>query len=198
MAVTPTLAPAQVPTDTAPEAPAPALPDPDWNWWHLPRRGDTDPDTARQARALRIRWRREHPAAWQAEIESLSHHQPEYPYDEGYEYDEDFTTDPHYGSDAALLAYDADGFVTAEPPLHGFGRTMGQIDLERHLQTLGWALHQEPHVYFPRPRGGASNCAPPAARTSRSSSPTWRSCPPTRPPSTRATSGWTGAIPHPS
>ena len=149
MAVTPTLAPEQGHTDTAPQAPAPALPDPDWNWWHLPQRGDTDPDTARQARALRIRWRLEHPAAWRAEIESLSHYQPEYPYDEGYEYDEDFTTDPHYGSDAALLDYDAEGFVTAEAPLHGFGLTMGQLDLEQHLQTLGWALHKEPHVYFP-------------------------------------------------
>ena len=153
MAVTPTLAPAQVQPVSAPEAPAPALPDPDWNWWHLPRRGDTDPDTARQARTLRIRWRLEHPAAWQAEIESLSHYQPEYPYDEGYEYDEDFTTDPNYGSDAAVLTYDPEGFVTAEPPLHGFGRTMCQIDLEQHLQTLGWALHQEPHVYFPAAAG---------------------------------------------
>lgn len=149
MAVTPTLAPEQAPTTPAPETPAPVLPDPNWDWRCLPQRGDTDPDTARQARALRIRWRLEHPAAWRAAIESLSHYQPEYPYDEGYEYDEDFTTDPHYGSDAALMDYDAEGFLTAEPPLHGFGLTMGQIDLEQHLQTLGWALHKEPHVYFP-------------------------------------------------
>ena len=167
MAVTPTLAPAQVPTVSAPEAPAPTLPDPNWNWWHLPQRGDTDPDTARQARALRIRWRLEHPQAWRTEIESRFHYQPEYPYDEGYEYDEDFTTDPNYGSDAALLAYDADGFVTSEPPLHGFGRTMGQIDLEQHLQTLGWALHQEPHVYFPASAGRRLGLRTPGGKDQR-------------------------------
>ena len=167
MAVASSSAPEQVQTVSAPEAPTSTLPDPDWNWRHLPRRGDTDPDTARQARALRIRWRREHPAAWRTEIESLFHYQPEYPYDEGYEYDEDFTTDPNYGSDAAVLPYDPEGFVTAEPPLHGFGPWARSTWSSTCRPWAGPCTRNRTSI-SPRPRGGASACAPPAARTARS------------------------------
>ena len=81
-----------------------------WDWRVPPSRGDTDPDTARRARRMRIRWRLANPDEWKAHLEGLSHFDPGYTYDEGHEYESDWTSDPDYPLEHRR-EYDKDGFL---------------------------------------------------------------------------------------
>ena len=81
-----------------------------WDWRVPPSTGDTDPDTARRARRMRTRWRLANPDEWNAHLEGLPHFDPEYAYDEGHEYESDWTSDPDYPFEHRR-EYDKDGFL---------------------------------------------------------------------------------------
>ena len=83
----------------------------DWNT--VPTIDSADPDMTREARAARTAWRREHPAKWRRELETLDHFDPEFIYDPAHEYDPESTTDPDYGAEGIhFLEYDEDGVVS--------------------------------------------------------------------------------------
>ena len=68
----------------------------------------------REARAQRVAWRPRPPrhSAWQAQIETLLHYQPWYPYDIAHEYEYDWTTDPDYCAEGiALFEFDENGML---------------------------------------------------------------------------------------
>ena len=84
-----------------------------WDWRLPPFRGDTDSATAHWARQCRIRWRLSNPDAWLEQLQALSHFDPDYTYDEGHEYTEDWTSDPDYPFERRL-EFNKDGFLV--PP----------------------------------------------------------------------------------
>ena len=89
----------------------PPGPDPAWDWREAPRRGDTDPITARAALERRVAWRLAHPDEWRAQLAELSYFDPAYTYDEGHVYGYDSTTDPHIATHVHHDILDEDGFV---------------------------------------------------------------------------------------
>ena len=89
-----------------------------WDWRVPARRGDTDPPTAQSARRRRTAWRIAHPEAWQAYLRGLPHYDSAYVYDEGHEYDFDWTTDPDYSGVGKRCEYDAEGFVSPDLASH--------------------------------------------------------------------------------
>ena len=71
-----------------------------------------DPSMTREARAQRVAWHLDHLDTWQAQIETLIHYQPWYPYDIAHEYEYDWTTDPDYCAEGiALLEFDENGLL---------------------------------------------------------------------------------------
>ena len=71
-----------------------------------------DATMTRAAREARIAWRLEHLAAWQHDLESLAHFDPDYPYDIAHEYDDDWTTDPDYGAEGVhFTEFEEDGVL---------------------------------------------------------------------------------------
>ncbi|MCY3658196.1 MAG: Uma2 family endonuclease [Caldilineaceae bacterium] len=71
-----------------------------------------DATMTRAAREARIAWRLEHLAAWQHDLESLAHFDPDYPYDVAHEYDHDWTTDPDYGAEGVHFSeFEEDGVL---------------------------------------------------------------------------------------
>ena len=123
----------------------PAQPDPHWNWRDAPRHGDTDAVTARAAWAQRVAWRLAHPEAWRAALAQLGYFDPDYTYDEGHEYEADWTTDPHLGEDVHLKILDEDGFVS---PKH-FKHPELLVALLGVLRALlGNRVEREPEVHF--------------------------------------------------
>ena len=71
-----------------------------------------DATMTRAAREARIAWRLEHLAAWQHDLESLAHFDPDYPYDIAHEYDDDWTTDPDYGAEGVHFSeFEEDGVL---------------------------------------------------------------------------------------
>ena len=71
-----------------------------------------DAAMTRAAREARIAWRLEHLAAWQHDLESLAHFDPDYPYDVAHEYDPDWTTDPDYGAEGVHFSeFEEDGVL---------------------------------------------------------------------------------------
>ena len=71
-----------------------------------------DATMTRAAREERIAWRLEHLAAWQHDLESLAHFDPDYPYDVAHEYDHDWTTDPDYGAEGVhFTEFEEDGVL---------------------------------------------------------------------------------------
>lgn len=102
-------------------APVPRRPQPQEAWdWQVPAsRGDTDSATAIASRYQRAMWRLLHPRAWQADLQALSHFDPEFVYDENHEYYEDWTTDPDYGKvNVRNFPYDMAGFVSPDQKRH--------------------------------------------------------------------------------
>ncbi len=71
-----------------------------------------DQSMTREARARRVAWRLDHLDLWQAQIETLQHYQPWYPYDIAHEYEYDWTTDPDYCAEGiALFEFDENGML---------------------------------------------------------------------------------------
>ena len=69
-----------------------------------------DGTMTRAAREARIALRLENLAAWQHDLESLAHFDPDYPYDVAHEYDYDWTTDPDYGAEGVHFSeFEEDG-----------------------------------------------------------------------------------------
>lgn len=115
------LAPAETSGQAVAAAPVPRRPPPQEAWdWQVPAsRGDTDSATAIASRYQRAMWRLLHPRAWQADLQTLSHFDPEFVYDENHEYYEDWTTDPDYGKvHVRNFPYDLAGFVSPDQKRH--------------------------------------------------------------------------------
>ena len=88
------------------------------DWRVPPGHGDTTPDGAQAARRRRVIHRILHPDQWRAHLEALPHYDPEYVYDEGHEYEDDWTTDPDYcwdGNHLHWCIFDEEGFLTPTP-----------------------------------------------------------------------------------
>ena len=129
-----------------------------WDWrvpaWH----GDTNAATARTARERRKAWRRDHPAAWRAQLERLAHFEPAYRYDPAHEYTADWTTDPDYGADGVhRLDYDEDGFVS--PPHHRHTPFLMAL-LNVLTDLLGNRVEHEAELHFPARASGQSQVLP--------------------------------------
>ena len=129
-----------------------------WDWRVPARRGDTDPLTAQSARRRRTVWRITHPEEWQAYLQRLPHYDPVYVYDEGHEYDLDWTTDPDYSGVGKRCEYDEEGFVSPDLASHDlmiyrvlsallalFGRDVRNLSDTR--------VQKEPDLYFPAALG---------------------------------------------
>ena len=115
------VAPAETSGQAVAVAPVPRRPPPQEAWdWQVPAsRGDTDSATAIASRYQRAMWRLLHPRAWQADLQALSHFDPEFVYDENHEYYEDWTTDPDYGKvNVRNFPYDLAGFVSPDQKRH--------------------------------------------------------------------------------
>ena len=123
----------------------PAQPDPHWNWQIAPRHGDTDAVTARAAWAQRVAWRLAHSEAWRAALVELGYFDPAYTYDEGHEYEADWTTDPHLGEDVRQKLLDEDGFVSPKHYKHP-ELLVALLGVLRAL--LGNRVEREPEVHF--------------------------------------------------
>ena len=124
------------------------LPHASKEWSHRPpRRGETTPEVARESRFWRVGMRLFLPDAWQAHLHSLSHHDPSYAYDELYEYEDDWTTDPHYaGRVSQAWEYDQDGFAVSAGSRHQDLITF----LRWVLSTfLGSRVVREPELHIP-------------------------------------------------
>ncbi|MYC62959.1 MAG: Uma2 family endonuclease [Caldilineaceae bacterium SB0661_bin_34] len=107
------------------------------------------------ARAWRTRVRLQVLSAWQAQLEALSHHDPDYIYDPGHEYAEDWTTDPAYRRDGVrLYRYDREGFLM---PPGSFHSRFIDLVLQTLCLVLGRRVCREPDLHFPA-RLGADLC----------------------------------------
>lgn len=110
---------------------------------------DANPYMTREARAERIAWRLDHPEVWRAHLESLIYYDPEYAYDVGHEYEDDWTTDPdHSGNGIEFAEYDEDGVLE---PIDD-RRTMLEGSMLYLLRKLlGNRAESQGHLYFPGP-----------------------------------------------
>jgi len=110
---------------------------------------DANPYMTREARAERVAWRLAHLEAWHTHLESLVYYDPEYAYDVGHEYEDDWTTDPdHSGNGIEFAEYDEDGVLE---PIDD-RRTMlegSMLFLLRKL--LGNRAESQGRLYFPGP-----------------------------------------------
>ena len=151
------VAPAETSGQAVAAAPVPRRPPPQEAWdWQVPAsRGDTDSATAIASRYQRAMWRLLHPRAWQADLQALSHFDPEFVYDENHEYYEDWTTDPDYGKvNVRNFPYDLAGFVSPDQKRHN-------PLIEQMRETLctplgGEGVHQvqpTPDYHFPEAVG---------------------------------------------
>ena len=86
------------------------------DWIHTPpERGETDPETARASREVRLRIRLAFPSVWRIHLESLPHYDAAYAYDERYDYEEDWTSDPDYRRAVKhFRTCDREGFVVSQ------------------------------------------------------------------------------------
>lgn len=85
--------------------------------------------------------------AWQAQLQSLSHYDPDHVYDPGHEYDEDWTTDPTYRRDGVrLYRFDREGFLIPHGSFHSRFIDLG---LRTLCLVLGRRVCQEPDLHYP-------------------------------------------------
>ena len=111
----------------------------------LPR--DAEPYMTREARAERAAWRRAHPQAWRTELESLIYFDPDYGYDPGHEYEDDWTTDPDHSGDGIEFAeYDEDGVLE---PIDDRRTMLEGTMLTLLRQLLGNRAESQGRLYFP-------------------------------------------------
>ena len=82
--------------------------------------------------------------AWQAHLQSLSHHDPDHVYDPGHEHEEDWTTDPTYCRDGVrLYRFDREGFLL---PLGSFHSRFIDLVLQPLCLVLGHRVCREPDL----------------------------------------------------
>ena len=145
--MTTTLDRISLPSST-PEAKLTGLPHASKAWaHHPPRRGETTPEIALESRRWRVGMRLLWPDVWQDHLRRLPHYDPAYAYDELYEYEEDWTTDPNYGGRVdTALEYNKDGFAVSAGSRHQDIITF----LKWVLSTfLGARVVREPELYIP-------------------------------------------------
>ena len=148
----------QAPPSDRARVPQPA-PVPRWthrDWRVPPGRGDTTPDAAQAARRRRVIHRILHPDKWRAHLKSLPHYDPEYVYDEGHEYEDDWTTDPDYCWDGNHLhwrIFDEEGFLMPVPRDHAYLIGNVQEALCGALDTGHDTVLNEPDYHFPEELG---------------------------------------------
>ncbi|MCY3657517.1 MAG: Uma2 family endonuclease [Caldilineaceae bacterium] len=134
-------------------------PVPRWTYrdWRVPPgHGDTTPDAAQAARRRRVIHRILHPDQWHAHLEALPHYDPEYVYDEGHEYEDDWTTDPDYCWDGNHLhwrIFDEEGFLMPIPRDHAYLIGNVQEALCGALDTDRDTVLNEPDYHFPEELG---------------------------------------------
>ena len=108
-----------------------------------------DATMTRAAREARIAWRLDHLAAWQHDLESLVHFDPDYPYDIAHEYDHDWTTDPDYGAEGVHFSEFAEDGVLID----GDSRPsrLQERMLDTALERIGdRALTEAYYVFVPQ------------------------------------------------
>lgn len=150
----------QAPPAEGSRGPEPApVPVPRWthqDWRVPPTRGDTSPDAAQAARRRRVIHRIRHPEAWQAHLATLPHYDPDYVYDEGHEYEDEWTTDPDYCADDSYLhrcVFDEEGFLMPPPSEHRSLIEAGK-DILGDVLEAGRIL-DEPDYHYPEALGRA-------------------------------------------
>lgn len=100
------------------------------------------------ARAWRTRARLQVLQAWQARLQRLSHHDPEFTYDPGHEYEEDWTTDADYRQDGVrLYQYNGDGHLIM--PHGSFHSRFLDLVLQTLCLVLGRRVCREPDLHYP-------------------------------------------------
>ena len=114
----PTPAASEVDVRTGWQHPVPDSPSPlGWaDWIHTPPGcGETDPETARASREVRLQIRLAFPSVWRVHLEALPHYDSAYAYDERYDYEDDWTSDPNYRRAVQhFRTYDREGFVVPQ------------------------------------------------------------------------------------
>ena len=105
-----------------------------------PLHPDAWPEMTQAAREARALDRLADPRPWRAELERLAHHDPEYVYDIGHEYETDWTTDPDYATDGIhLYEFDEDGILSPRDKRHDRTRDTSEDTaegvLDNHVET---------------------------------------------------------------
>lgn len=117
-----------------PEVPAAYLPDK--TAMDPPLHPGIWPEMAQAARVARVLDRLADPLPWRAELERLAHHDPEYVYDIGHEYETDWTTNPDYATDGIhLYEFDGDGFLHPRDKRHDRTRDAAEGVLDNRVET---------------------------------------------------------------
>ena len=108
---------------------------------------DANPYMTQAARAKRVAWRLAHPEAWHAHLKSLVYYDPEYAYDVGHEYEDDWTSDPdHSGNGIEFAEYDEDGVLE---PIDDRRTMLEGIMLFLLRKLLGNRAESQGRLYFP-------------------------------------------------
>lgn len=100
------------------------------------------------ARAWRTRARLQVLPAWREHLQLLSHHDPEYAYDPGCEYEEGWTTDAAYRKDGVRL-YRFDGEGRLIMPHGSFHSRLIELMLQTLCLVLGRRVCREPDLRYP-------------------------------------------------
>ncbi len=128
----------------------PQTPSLHWSWAPAAWPGATTP-VAYVARAWRARARARTLPAWKAHLQALSHHDPDYVYDPGHEYERDWTTDPAYRQDGVrLYRFDREGFLM---PHGSFHSRFIDLVLQTLILVLGRRVCREPDLHYPAALG---------------------------------------------
>lgn len=99
------------------------------------------------ARAWRTCARLQMLPAWQEHLQALPHHDPDYVYDPGHEYEKVWTTDPAYRRDGVrLYRFDREGFLM---PPGSFHSRFIDLVLQSLCLVLGHRVCREPDLHFP-------------------------------------------------
>ena len=106
-----------------------------------------DTAASHPARAWRTRARLQVLPAWRERLKLLSHHDPDYAYDPGYEYQEDWTTDADYRRDGVRL-YCFDGAGRLVMPTGSFHGQVIEWLLQTLCRVLGHRVCKEPDLHY--------------------------------------------------
>ena len=96
---------------------------------------------------MRTRWRLSNPDEWRDQLKALSHFDPDYTYDEGHEYTEDWTSDPDYPFESRL-EYDQDDFLVPPHSWHVTYLTTILLALQELFRRGGNLTVSEPELHF--------------------------------------------------